>query len=152
MIKVQTQDFNVAAEYAALCENNQTDGAVVFFVGLVRDFNQNSQIKSLTLEHYPAMTNKVLQDLEQQAKSRWPVNRVSIVHRVGKLTLAEQIVFVGVTSPHRQAAFEAAQFIMDTLKTSAPFWKKEQTPTGEHWVDAKDSDEQAAKNWQNQHI
>lgn len=124
MIKVQTQDFNIAEEYALLSDNNQTDGAVVFFVGLVRDFNQNSQIKSLTLEHYPAMTDKVLTRLEQQAKTRWPVNRVAIVHRVGELNLSEQIVFVGVTSPHRDAAFEAAQFIMDQLKTRAPFWKK----------------------------
>ncbi|WAJ70019.1 molybdopterin synthase catalytic subunit MoaE [Catenovulum adriaticum] len=149
MIKVQTQDFNIAEEYALLSDNNQTDGAVVFFVGLVRDFNQNSQIKSLTLEHYPAMTDKVLTRLEQQAKTRWPVNRVAIVHRVGELNLSEQIVFVGVTSPHRDAAFEAAQFIMDQLKTRAPFWKKEQTMQGEHWVDAKDSDEQAAKAWNN---
>lgn len=147
MIKVQTQDFNIADEYALLSDNNQTDGAVVFFVGLVRDFNQNSQIKSLTLEHYPAMTDKVLTCLEQQAKTRWPVNRIAIVHRVGELKLSEQIVFVGVTSPHRDAAFEAAKFIMDQLKTSAPFWKKEQTTQGEHWVDAKDSDEQAAKAW-----
>lgn len=147
MIKVQTQNFNIADEYALLSDNNQTDGAVVFFVGLVRDFNQNSQIKSLTLEHYPAMTDKVLTCLEQQAKTRWPVNRVAIVHRVGELKLSEQIVFVGVTSPHRDAAFEAAKFIMDQLKTSAPFWKKEQTTQGEHWVDAKDSDEQAAKAW-----
>ncbi len=147
MIRVQTQDFNVAEEYAALTRENQTDGAIVFFVGSVRDFNQNSQITSLTLEHYPAMTDKVLNELEIQAKARWPVNRVAIVHRVGKLELGEQIVFVGVSSAHRQAAFDAAQFIMDTLKTTAPFWKKEATPAGEHWVDAKDSDEQAVKNW-----
>lgn len=147
MIKVQTQDFNIADEYALLSGNNQTDGAVVFFVGLVRDFNQNSHIKSLTLEHYPAMTERVLSNLEQEAKARWPVNRVAIVHRVGELKLSEQIVFVGVSSPHRDAAFAAAQFIMDQLKTSAPFWKKEQTTQGEHWVEAKDSDEQAAKAW-----
>ena len=147
MIKVQTEDFNVAQEYAALTETNKTDGAAVFFVGLVRDFNQNSKINSLTLEHYPAMTEKVLKKLEQDAKARWPVNRVSIIHRVGKLELGEQIVFVGVTSPHRQAAFEASEFIMDTLKTTAPFWKKETTPDGEHWVDGKTSDEDAAKRW-----
>lgn len=147
MIRVQTEDFDIAKEYQALTLNNQTDGAVVFFVGLVRDFNQDSQIKTLTLEHYPAMTEKVLSELEAQANQRWQLGRVSLVHRVGTLALGEQIVFVGVTSCHRQSAFEAAQFLMDKLKTQAPFWKKEQTPQGEHWVDARDTDKNAAKKW-----
>lgn len=147
MIRVQTEDFNISTEYQALVESNQQDGAVIFFVGLVRDFNQNSQIKSLTLEHYPAMTDKVLIQLVEQAKQKWSLGRVHLIHRVGKLALGEQIVFVGVTSAHRKNAFEAAEFIMDTLKTTAPFWKKEETPQGSHWVEAKRSDGQAAKRW-----
>ena len=148
MIKVQTEDFIVADEYNKLIKDNQQDGAVVFFVGMVRDFNQNSKITSLTLEHYPAMTEKSLAQLEVQAKQKWQLGRVSIVHRFGRLELGEQIVFVGVTSMHRKSAFEAAEFIMDTLKTTAPFWKKEQTTDSEHWVEAKQSDTEQAQKWQ----
>ncbi|KMT66165.1 molybdopterin synthase catalytic subunit MoaE [Catenovulum maritimum] len=148
MIKVQAEDFIVADEYNKLIKDNQQDGAVVFFVGMVRDFNQNSKITSLTLEHYPAMTEKSLAQLEVQAKQKWQLGRVSIVHRFGRLELGEQIVFVGVTSMHRKSAFEAAEFIMDTLKTTAPFWKKEQTTDSEHWVEAKQSDTEQAQKWQ----
>lgn len=147
LIKVQSEDFNVAEEYQRLTQGNQQDGAVVFFVGLVRDFNQAQSIKSLTLEHYPAMTEKVLNKIVEQARDKWPLGRISVVHRVGTMQLGEQIVFVGVTSQHRQAAFEAGQFIMDILKTQAPFWKKEQTEQGNHWVDAKESDQEQAKSW-----
>ncbi|EWH11558.1 molybdenum cofactor biosynthesis protein E [Catenovulum agarivorans DS-2] len=147
LIKVQHDDFNVAEQYQQLIQNNQQDGAVVFFVGLVRDFNQQQSIKSLTLEHYPAMTEKVLNLIVEQAREKWPLGRISVVHRVGTMQLGEQIVFVGVTSQHRQAAFEAGQFIMDILKTQAPFWKKEQTEQGSHWVDAKESDQTQAQTW-----
>lgn len=147
LIKVQNEDFNVAEEYQRLTQDNQQDGAVVFFVGLVRDFNQEQSIKSLTLEHYPAMTEKVLNKIVEQARDKWPLGRIAVVHRVGTMQLGEQIVFVGVTSQHRQAAFEAGQFIMDILKTQAPFWKKEQTHQGSHWVDAKESDQQQAQSW-----
>ncbi|WP_016955177.1 molybdopterin synthase catalytic subunit MoaE [Catenovulum agarivorans] len=147
LIKVQNNDFSVAEQYQQLIENNQQDGAVVFFVGLVRDFNQQQSIKSLTLEHYPAMTEKVLKQIVAQAREKWSLGRVAVVHRVGTMQLGEQIVFVGVTSQHRQAAFEAGQFIMDILKTQAPFWKKEQTEQGSHWVDAKESDQAQAQNW-----
>ncbi|MER2490962.1 molybdopterin synthase catalytic subunit MoaE [Catenovulum sediminis] len=147
MIRVQTEDFNIADEYQKLIDDNQKDGAIVFFVGMVRDFNQNANIKALTLEHYPAMTNKTLVEIVDTAKARWPLSRVSVVHRVGRLPLGEQIVFVGVTSQHRQDAFEGAQFIMDKLKTTAPFWKKEETEQGTHWVEAKASDAKAADSW-----
>ena len=147
MITVQQEDFDVAKEYAALIEDNTTDGAVVFFTGLVRDFNQGNSVNGLTLEHYPAMTEKVLNDIVDQAKQRWKLGRVRVIHRVGKLDLGDQIVFVGVTSQHRESAFEANQFIMDFLKHQAPFWKKERTQKGERWVEAEDKDKKAQQKW-----
>jgi molybdopterin synthase catalytic subunit len=147
MIQVTEQDFDVAEQYAALVDNNSRDGAVVFFVGLVRDFNQGFSIRGLQLEHYPAMTEKALHAIVQQAKQRWPLGRVRLIHRVGKLKVNDQIVFVGVTSQHREASFEAAQFIMDYLKTQAPFWKKELTDEGERWVDANSKDQRARQRW-----
>ncbi|WP_111977670.1 molybdopterin synthase catalytic subunit MoaE [Algibacillus agarilyticus] len=148
MIKVQESDFCVAEEYAAMTRGNTKAGAVVFFVGLVRDFNQNKKVNALTLEHYPAMTEQVLQDIVQQARSRWSLDRVRLIHRVGRLTLNEQIVFVAVSSQHREDAFAAAQFLMDILKTQAPFWKKEETEKGdEHWVDANNKDTISAQRW-----
>jgi len=146
-IAVQSDDFSVAAEYAKLCENNSSDGAVVTFAGLVRDLNQGQRITSLTLEHYPAMTEKALQEIVHDARKRWQLGRVRMIHRIGKLKLSEQIVFVGVSSAHRGDAFAACEFIMDYLKTRAPFWKKEQTENGEHWVEAKHSDQQKAQQW-----
>jgi len=147
MISVQQQDFNVADEYAAMVNDNVTDGAVVCFTGLVRDFNQGNSVKGLTLEHYAVMTEKVLESIVTQAKERWPLGKVRVIHRVGELNLGEQIVFVGVTSQHREAAFAANQFIMDFLKNQAPFWKKERTQSGDRWVAAEDKDKKAQQKW-----
>ncbi len=146
-IAVQTADFIVQEEYDQLCHENTEDGAVVFFVGRVRDINDGDDVYSLTLEHYPGMTEKSLKDIITQARERWPLNRIRVIHRVGNLMPADQIVFVGTTSPHRSAAFEGAEFIMDYLKTQAPFWKKEATTDGDRWLDAKASDAQKSKRW-----
>ena len=146
-ISVQSEDFNVGEEYAALATNAST-GAIVFFIGLVRDQNLGEAVSALELEHYPGMTESSLKQIAEQAAKRWPIADASIVHRVGKLTLNEQIVFVGVNAKHRQDAFDAAQFIMDYLKTQAPFWKKEHTAGKAKWLDARESDQQAAKKWQ----
>lgn len=139
-VRVQVHDFSMAAEYAELAQGHQA-GAVVTFVGRVRDFSDNHE--DLWLEHYPGMTEKVLQQLLEQAKTRWPLLGARIVHRVGHLTPGEQIVFVGTSSAHRQAAFDACAYLIDILKTQAPFWKKE----GDNWVAAKQSDEQSADQW-----
>lgn len=147
-IAVQQADFDVAHEYAELRKDNCSDGAVVFFTGLVREMNQGSQVSGLTLEHYPGMTEKALQQIVADACSRWPVNRVRLIHRVGTLAISDQIVFVGVSSSHREAAFDACYYIMDYLKNRAPFWKKEVTSDGERWVEALDKDKQALGKWQ----
>lgn len=146
-IAVQTEDFHIQQEYDALCRENTQDGAVVFFVGRVRDMNEGDPVSRLELEHYPGMTEKALQRIADQAVRRWPLNRIRIIHRVGELQPADQIVFVGVSSPHRQAAFEGAAYLMDYLKTEAPFWKKETTPEGSHWLDARETDEQLKSRW-----
>ncbi len=153
MISVQTEDFDFANEYRTLRERSAQSGAVVMFVGLVRDFSENSQVSSMTLEHYPGMTEKVLAGIAEQANQRWPLDGIRIIHRVGELHATEQIVLVGVSSAHRIAAYEASQFIMDILKTEAPFWKKESTKNqqgneGARWVDAKTSDSKQAADWQ----
>ncbi len=140
MISIQPQDFNAADEYQALCNHPQT-GAVVTFVGLVRDFHKG---QSLWLEHYPPMTEQVLARLCQQAQARWPLHQIRLIHRIGQLPPSAQIVFVGVSSAHRQAAFSACAWLIDHLKTQAPFWKKE----GAHWVEARSSDADAAARWQ----
>lgn len=147
-IAVQAQDFCVADEYQALCRDNTQDGAVCAFCGLVRDFNQGHVINALTLEHYPAMTTKSLSRIVEQARARWSLGRVRLIHRVGTLNLGEQIVFVGVSSRHRGDAFAACEFIMDCLKTQAPFWKKEHTQHGERWVQANADDQHKADSWQ----
>jgi molybdopterin synthase catalytic subunit len=147
MISVHHEDFNFAEEYQTLVKDNRSDGAVVTFVGLVRDFNEGSSVNGLFLEHYPGMTENSLKDISRQAKERWSLGRVRIIHRIGQLELGEQIVFVGVTSMHRKSAFEACEFIMDYLKTQAPFWKKETTQAGERWIEAKQSDQQQADKW-----
>ena len=147
MIQIQHEDFDLATEYAELGKSHST-GAVVTFVGKVRDFNQGEDVSGLTLEHYPGMTESVLSQICQQARARWPLNNVTIIHRVGTMALGEQIVFIGVTSAHRKAAFAACEFLIDFLKTKAPFWKLEANETGSKWVEARDSDEQAAKMWQ----
>lgn len=146
MISVQHQDFSVAQEYARL-NDNHGDGAVVTFVGKVRDMNLGDNVTGLTLEHYPGMTEKSLTDICEQAKARWPLTYVRVIHRVGALDIGDQIVFVGVSSAHRKAAFEACEFIMDYLKTQAPFWKKERLTAQERWVEARESDQEAAKRW-----
>lgn len=147
MISVQEHDFDVGLEYSNLIASNATDGAVVCFTGLVRDFNQGNMVHGLTLEHYPGMTEKALLEIVTEAKSRWPLGKVRVIHRVGDLDLGDQIVFVGVTSRHREAAFEANQFIMDFLKNRAPFWKKERTNDGQRWVEAEDKDKKAQERW-----
>lgn len=147
MISVQQDDFNQQIEYDRLRQASNT-GAVVTFTGLVRDINQGEKITALTLEHYPAMTEKALADIVEQAKSRWSLINTTVIHRVGELQLLDQIVFVGVASLHRGDAFAACEFIMDYLKTSAPFWKKETNSEGKsYWVDARDSDQTALAKW-----
>jgi molybdopterin synthase catalytic subunit len=147
-IAVQTDDFNVGDEYAQLVENDKDAGAVVFFVGRVREMNQSRLVSGLSLEYYPGMTERVLEQIMDVTRQRWDLISVRIVHRVGQLYLSDQIVFVGVTSQHREHAFQAAEFLMDFLKTQAPFWKKEITAQGEMWVEAKESDQQRAIMWE----
>ena len=147
MIRVQTQDFSVNDEYQALVTNNSADGAIVTFVGQVRDQNLGQDVVGLHLEHYPGMTEKALEKIAQQAFERWELGKVTIIHRVGDLMLGDQIVFIGVTSKHRKNAFEACEFIIDYLKVSAPFWKKELTTQGQTWLDARESDEQQVNKW-----
>ncbi|KKD01327.1 molybdopterin synthase catalytic subunit MoaE [Photobacterium halotolerans] len=145
-IRVQAENFSVAEEYEALAGGNQA-GAVVTFVGKVRDMNLGESVSSLTLEHYPGMTEKSLLSIVEQAKSRWPVLAATVIHRIGELTAGDQIVFVGVSSAHRGAAFQACEFIMDYLKTEAPFWKKEVREGETTWVDARETDQQARQRW-----
>lgn len=147
MICIQEEDFDVGAEYQKLITDSNSDGAVVTFVGLVRDVNQGSSVHGLFLEHYPGMTEKSLLDIVMKAKQRWQLGKVSLIHRIGQLTLSDQIVFVGVTCKHRESAFEACQFIMDFLKNDAPFWKKESTEQGQKWVAFNDKDKAAIKRW-----
>jgi molybdopterin synthase catalytic subunit len=146
-VRVQTEDFDVGAEIARLRAGNPRVGAVAAFIGTVRDLNDGQGVATLTLEHYPGMTEKSLQTICDQARERWRLEDLLIVHRVGPLAPTDQIVLVAVTSAHRGEAFAACEFVMDYLKTRAPFWKKEATPQGERWVEARDSDEQAARRW-----
>ena len=146
-ISVQTHAFDAGQLLNQMHAEQLGIGAVVSFVGYVRDFNQDATVSELFLEHYPGMTEKALQQIVAQAEQRWPLLKVQLVHRVGWLGLGEPIVFVAVASAHRQAAFNAAEFIMDYLKTRAPFWKKEQTLDGERWVEGRVSDQQAAARW-----
>jgi molybdopterin synthase catalytic subunit len=147
MVKVQTEDFDVGMVLAGMRHGNPSIGAMVSFVGLVRDLNDNASVTTLTLEHYPDMTEKSLQAIVDQAKHRWELLDVVVIHRVGTLKPTDQIVLVVVTSAHRQAAFLACEFVMDYLKTQAPFWKKETSPQGAHWVEAKTSDDEAQARW-----
>ncbi|TQV85636.1 molybdopterin synthase catalytic subunit MoaE [Exilibacterium tricleocarpae] len=146
-IRVQTDDFDLQAEYQTLRGIDAAAGAVVLFTGLVRDLNQGDAVRGLTLEHYPGMTEKVLADIVTEARQRWRLLQVSILHRVGALAPADQIVLVGCASAHRGDAFAACEFIMDFLKTRAPFWKQERTAGGHRWVEARDTDRDAAKRW-----
>jgi molybdopterin synthase catalytic subunit len=147
-VRVQREDFSLQAESDALRALSSNTGAVVTFSGLVRDLHEGVKVRALTLEHYPGMTEKSLQAIAQEAATRWPLQGLIIIHRIGELQATEQIVFVGVSSAHRQAAFSACEFVMDYLKTRAPFWKKCHAADGEYWVDAKDSDDSAAARWQ----
>ncbi|MND98185.1 Molybdopterin synthase catalytic subunit [compost metagenome] len=146
-IRVQVAAFQPGVELEALHAANAGIGAVVGFVGYVRDYNDGNAVAAMTLEHYPGMTEKALAGIVEQAGQRWPLLGVEIVHRVGHLLPGEPIVFVGTASSHRQAAFDACNFIMDYLKTRAPFWKREDTPEGARWVDGRDSDQSAARRW-----
>ncbi|MDG1453666.1 MAG: molybdopterin synthase catalytic subunit MoaE [Methylophilaceae bacterium] len=146
-VQVQTADFDVAAELAAMRTASADIGAVVSFIGQVRDINDGDAVSTLTLEHYPGMTERALEQIEQEAKSRWNIRGSLIIHRVGTLQPLDQIVLVAVASAHRGEAFKACEFIMDYLKTQAPFWKKESTPDGERWVEAKISDDEAQSRW-----
>jgi len=146
-VRVQPEDFDVAREIERLCAGNARVGAVACFVGLVRDLNDAAEVRKLTLEHYPGMTEKALEAIVVEAKSRWKIGDALVVHRVGELAPGDRIVLVVVAGAHRGEAFAACEFIMDYLKTRAPFWKKEQTPAGDRWVEARESDEEKASRW-----
>jgi len=146
-IRIQESDFDISAEIAALRKGDPRVGAVVSFLGTVRDMNDGSQVKGMTLEHYPGMTEKALEEILDQAKARWDICQTLVIHRVGLLKPEDQIVLVVVSGAHRGEAFAACEFIMDYLKTAAPFWKKEDTPEGSRWVDARISDETALARW-----
>ena len=146
-VSVQQEDFDAGREMAAVRARNPKVGAVASFIGVVRDVNDGAGVATMTLEHYPGMTEKALQAIIDAAKVRWEVLDCTVIHRVGRLVPTDQIVFVAVASGHRGDAFAACEFIMDYLKTQAPFWKKEETPEGARWVEAKDADDVAAGRW-----
>ncbi len=146
-VRIQTEDFDVGAEIAALRQGNPAIGAIASFIGLVRDANEGEPVSEMTLEHYPGMTEKALERIVDDAKSRWDIIDVMVVHRIGTLRPCDQIVLVIVSGAHRGEAFAACEFVMDYLKTQAPFWKKERTPAGSRWVDARSSDDVAAERW-----
>jgi len=147
-VKVQQDDFDIGHEVAAMRRDNLSIGAVASFVGTVRGSNDDCGVSAMTLEHYPGMTESALETIVAQAKSRWDICDALVVHRYGRLEPGDQIVLVVVTGAHRGEAFAACEFIMDFLKTEAPFWKKEETPQGARWVDARQADEYAANRWQ----
>ncbi len=146
-VRVQQEDFDVGVEIAALRAGNRGVGAVASFIGTVRELNEGAGISSMTLEHYPGMTERALEEICAQARERWDILETLVIHRHGRLEPGDQIVLVVVTSAHRGEAFAACEFIMDYLKTRAPFWKKEATPEGERWVEARDADDAAASRW-----
>jgi molybdopterin synthase catalytic subunit len=146
-IRIQTEDFDAGAEIAKLRAGNPAVGAVASFVGVCRDRNDGESVATMTLEHYPGMTKKALAQIVDEAMARWKILDVTVIHRVGELKPADQIVLVVVTSAHRGDAFAACEFLMDYLKTRAPFWKKEQTSGGARWVEARGSDDEAAARW-----
>ena len=146
-VRVQTEDFDLSTEVAALRAQNPKVGAVACFVGTVRDINEGETVQTMELEHYPGMTEKSLEAIVDAARERWPGTEVLIVHRVGKLMPLDQIVLVATTSKHRGNAFASCEFVMDYLKTQAPFWKKEKTASGERWVDARVADDEALARW-----
>jgi molybdopterin synthase catalytic subunit len=146
-VRVQAGDFDLGAEVARLRAGDARIGAVVGFVGTVRDMNDGAQVSEMELEHYPGMTERALEDIVEQARVRWPLSGALVIHRVGPLLPREQIVLVAVSAAHRGEAFAACEFIIDYLKTDAPFWKKEATPQGARWVDARVSDDTAKAKW-----
>ncbi|MFT4748131.1 MAG: molybdopterin synthase catalytic subunit [Psychromonas sp.] len=146
-ISIQAHDFDLAHEYSKIQKYTESDGAIVTFTGLVRELTERGDLRYMTLEHYPGMTEKSLMKICEQARERWPIGVINIIHRIGKLTPDEQIVFVGVSSKHRKAAFASTEYIMDFLKINAPFWKKEVTSEGEFWVKSKSTDKQKADEW-----
>jgi molybdopterin synthase catalytic subunit len=146
-VRVQAADFDLGVEIARLRAGDPRIGAVVSFVGTVRDMNDGDQVAELELEHYPGMTERSLEDIVDQARARWPLYGALVVHRIGPMKPQEQIVLVAASAAHRGEAFAACEFIMDYLKTDAPFWKKEQTPNGARWVDARSSDDSAKAKW-----
>ena len=153
MIRVQREDFDVGAELAALSAGNAAIGGIVSFVGLVRDLGSpagagtTERVSAMTLEHYPGMTEKMLAAVEAEAHRRWPLAATLIIHRYGALAPGERIVLVACASAHRQAAFDACNFLIDWLKTKAPFWKREETGSGPQWVAARTDDDRAAARW-----
>ena len=146
-VRIQHEDFDAGAEINRVRLAHPDTGAVASFIGQVRDLNDGSNVSSMTLEHYPGMTEKALAAIVEQARQRWDIYDALVIHRVGKLQPTEQIVLVVVSGAHRGEAFAACEFIMDYLKTEAPFWKKEQTPEGERWVESRNSDDQARARW-----
>ncbi len=147
MIRVQQEDFDLGRELAALSTGNHRIGGLCSFVGLVRDMAGGEEIGAMTLEHYPGMTEKMLEKIEAEAKERWPLEASLIIHRYGRLEPGDQIVLVATASPHREAAFEACHFLIDWLKTQAPFWKLEEKDSGAEWVEARESDDKATEKW-----
>ena len=147
MIRVQREDFDVGFELERLAAGNHRIGGLASFTGLVRDMGGNDRVSALTLEYYPGMTEKKLAEIEAEANRRWPLEASLIIHRYGRLEPGERIVLVVTASSHRAAALESCQFLIDWLKTKAPFWKLEETPSGGQWVDARDSDDAAARRW-----
>ena len=147
MIRVQEHDFDLGQELKLLTDGNHGIGGLCSFVGLVRDMAGDAAVGAMTLEHYPGMTEKALEEIEAEACARWPLQATLIVHRVGKLEPGDQIVLVAAASAHREAAFDACHYLIDFLKTRAPFWKLEDTPDGPKWVDARNSDDEATWRW-----
>ena len=147
MIRVQREDFDVGRELELLAAGDNTIGGVASFIGLVRDMGGSDRISALTLEHYPGMTERKLAEIEAEAHSRWPLDATLVIHRYGRLKPGDRIVLVATASPHREAALAACHFLIDWLKTEAPFWKSEETPAGDRWVESRAEDAVARKRW-----
>lgn len=147
MVRVQEDDFDVGAELAALRRRHRQIGALASFVGVVREVNEGAQVAEMCLEHYPGMTERALEAIVGEARERWPLIDATVIHRVGRLLPADQIVLVAVAAAHRGEAFAACEFIMDYLKTRAPFWKREATPDGSRWIEGRATDDLAAERW-----
>ncbi|MGH8666692.1 MAG: molybdopterin synthase catalytic subunit MoaE [Burkholderiales bacterium] len=147
-VRIQSEDFDAGAEIARMRRDNPKIGAIAAFVGVVRDVNEGASVAGMTLEHYPGMTERSIEAIVTEARARWQVLDALVIHRIGALAPTDQIVLVVVAAPHRGDAFAACEFLMDYLKTRAPFWKKERTPGGSRWVEARTSDEEAAARWE----